>query len=498
MSRRVIGQDSVPPLDSNILNLDLNPSPAQEAEPFTITSGAPSGLTFINSFAPAVSQQYRSAVLAAEADLQSKITTTATFHVAFDFQPLNGFSGINTFSAAEVSYADLKAALASHATTADDFAAVASLPSDDPSNGAGFAVSDGLAQILGLGLAEGGIDDTIILNSKLPWTYGADAVGVIEHEMTEGLMGRIGGLGLTNGGNWGPLDLFRYSSPGVRDYSGGADGRPAYFSVDGTTLLTQFHNAISLGRFDGQDFGDWNGTRDDAFGPGGPGSPGQLTATDLRVLDILGWTPSASGIPPAAATPPTAAVLSYVDTTTNQHGSLAMDPASTSGPNYLKNQYIYAGSDSMALSTQAPNVFIHAGSGNDAIQVASGQNVLDGGLGSNFLTGGTGHDTFFTDARTPGAVWNTIRNFHAGDAATLWGFAKGVSTYRWDAALAGAAGSQGATLRANIAGGAGRTGSGIDASITFTGLSVQQARGFQIATGTQAGNSYLYIYNPGV
>ncbi len=498
MSRRVIGQNSVPPSDSDVLSSDMISSPAQDTEPSTITSGASSGLTFINDFSSAVSQQYRNAVLAAEADLQSKIATTATFHVAFDFQPLSGFSGINTFSASEVSYADLKAALASHATTTDDFAAVASLPSADPTNGAGFAVSDGLAQILGLAPASSGIDDTVILNSKLPWTFGADAIGVIEHEMTEGLMGRIGGLGLTREGNWGPLDLFRYSSPGVRDYSGGTDGRATYFSVDGKTLLTQFHNAFIGGRFDGQDFGDWDGTRGDAFGPGGAGSPGQLTATDLRVLDVLGWTPTASGTPPATATPPTGAVLSYVDTTTNQRGSLAMDPALASGPSYLKNQYVYAGSDSMVFSTQAPNVFIHAGSGNDAIQVASGQNVLDGGLGSNFLTGGTGHDTFFTDARTPGAAWDTIRNFHAGDAVTLWGFANGVSAYRWDATLAGAVGSQGATLRANIVGGAGRTGNGIDASITFTGLSLQQAHSLQVTTGTQTSGTYLYIYNPGV
>ena len=45
--------------------------------------------------------------------------------------------------------------------------------------------------------------------------------------------------------------------------------------------------------------------------------------------------------------------------------------------------------------------------------------------------------------------------FHAGDAATLWGFANGTSTYHWGAALTGAAGSQGATLRANIVGGSG-------------------------------------------
>lgn len=497
MSRRVVGQDSVPASSSNITDPDLDANLIQVATLFTIESGAPSGLTFINDFTLEVSQQYRSAVLAAEADLQSKIADTITLHVAFDFKPLSGFSGSNSFPVLEVSYADFKAALTKHATTADDYAAIASLPSIDPTRGTGFTVPNGLAQILGLAPASGDTDDTVVLNSTLPWTYGADAVGVIEHEMTEGLMGRIGGLGLTSAGNWGPLDLFRYSSPGVHDYSGGADGQPAYFSLDGMALLVKFHNALSTGKFDGQDFGDWDGTKGDAFGPGRPGSPGQLTATDLRVLDILGWTLTSS-TPPGAATPLAGAVVSFVDTTTNQHGSLVLDPAAISGPSYLKNQYIYAGSDNVVLSTQAPNVFLHSGNGNDAIQVATGRNVLDGGLGSNFLTGGTGQDTFFTDARSPGVVWNTIRNFHAGDAATLWGFASGMSTYRWDTALSGAAGSQGATLRANIVGGAGRTGSGIDASITFTGLSLQQARNLQITTGTQAGGTYLYVYNPGV
>ena len=495
MSHRVIGQDDVSTSDNSNASPDLDD--LLQGTPFMIESGASSGLTFINSFTSDVSQQYRNAVLAAEADLQSKFADTITFHVAFDFKPLTGFSGSNSFPVFQVSYADFKAALTKHATTADDFAAVASLPSIDPTQGAGLAVSGGLAQILGLASANDGTDDTVTLNSRLPWTYGADAVGVIEHELTEGLMGRIGGLGLTSEGNWGPLDLFRYASPGARDYSGGGDGQPAYFSVDGAALLVKFHNAFSTGRFDGQDFGDWDGTKGDAFGPGGPGSPGQLTATDLRVLDILGWTP-ASSTPSGTAAPLAGAVVSYADTTTNQRGSIVMDPASISGPSYLKSQYIYAGSDGVVLSTQSPSVFIHSGSGNDAIQVAAGRNVLDGGLGSNFLTGGTGRDTFFTDARRPGVVWNTIRNFHAGDAATLWGFVNGVSTYHWDTTPAGAAGAQGATLRANIVGGAGRTGNGIDASITFTGLSPQQAQNLQVATGTQTGGAYLYLYNPGV
>ena len=114
------------------------------------------------------------------------------------------------------------------------------------------------------------------------------------------------------------------------------------------------------------------------------------------------------------------------------------------------------------------------------------------------MTGGSGNDTFFTDARNPGVVWNTIRNFHQGDMATLWGFVPGVSSYRWEAGIAGDDGQQGATLRANIVGGAGRAGDGIDASMTFTGMSVAQARGLQVAAGTQAVGPNLFFYDPGV
>ncbi len=190
-------------------------------------------------------------------------------------------------------------------------------------------------------------------------------------------------------------------------------------------------------------------------------------------------------------------VANYFDNKTGASGTMAMSVA-TSGPAYLSWSSIWSSPDSVALSTNVPSSFLHGGTGDDAIQVASGQNVLDGGTGSNFLVGGSGHDTFFTDAREVGVVWNTLSNFHAGDAATLWGFAAGISSYRWEANPAGAPGATGATLRANIVGGAGRTGNGIDASITFAGLSVAQAQSLVISTGTQAAGSYLYFYNPGV
>ena len=190
--------------------------------------------------------------------------------------------------------------------------------------------------------------------------------------------------------------------------------------------------------------------------------------------------------------------IGLADTTTGRSSGVAMDDPGAGSPNYIHSQYIYAGSDSLAASASLANVFIHTAGGDDAIQVSSGQNVVDGGLGSNFLTGGSGADTFFTDARNPGVVWNTIRNFHAGDAATLWGFDAKVSSYHWDNALSGAAGSQGATLRADIVGGAGRTGDGIDASITFAGMSLEQAKGLQVTTGSQPAGNYLYLFNAGV
>lgn len=245
--------------------------------------------------------------------------------------------------------------------------------------------------------------------------------------------------------------------------------------------------------------------------------PGQtLASVDVPILSDLFGEPAEtfsilfSGSTSGATTPAASAtglivnddssgpVLGVINSTRNSSSVFSMEAASAGGPGYLKWQYIYAGADAVTMSTQGEDVFLHSGSGTDALQVASGHNVLDGGTGSNFLTGGTGIDTFFTDARGTAVVWNTIRNYGAGDAATLWGFVNGVSSYRWEPAVAGASGFEGATLRANIVGGAGRSGDGIDASITFTGMSVAQAKGLQLVTGTQPAGSYLYIYNPGV
>ena len=157
----------------------------------------------------------------------------------------------------------------------------------------------------------------------------------------------------------------------------------------------------------------------------------------------------------------------------------------------LQHQYIYAGTDSLAIAAQAANVFVHTGSGNDAISVASGNNVLDAGQGSNFLTGGSGTDTFFVDGRGGQVSWGTLVNFHAGDHATLWGFTAGVSSYVW-ADSEGTAGYTGRTLHADPTG-----GGGVTTSVTFAGMTAADTAHFAISTGTVGGSDYLAITNLG-
>jgi Ca2+-binding RTX toxin-like protein len=256
-----------------------------------------SGLVFVNYYGAGVTDAYRSAIISAENVLESHFTNSVTVGVSFDLQSLGStFSAQNTFGSVPVSYATLSAALRSHATTADDLLAVNGLPAADPSNGAGFSIPTSEARILGLAAQSNSIDDKVVLNSDLNFTFGQDAIGTLEHEISEGVFGRTSSLGF-NGARFQALDLFRFTAGGTRDFTGGSDGMTTFFGVDSQHVTgLAFHNSISAtGVNDGFDLGDWSNIRGDAFGPGGPSSPGTMSATDLRVLDVLGWNPTGSG-----------------------------------------------------------------------------------------------------------------------------------------------------------------------------------------------------------
>lgn len=210
-------------------------------------------------------------------------------------------------------------------------------------------------------------------------------------------------------------------------------------------------------------------------------------------------SPTLTPIPTSAPTPtptpvtPSAGTIALDDTTLGQSVAPPTD-TSYSGPvSYLQYQVIWNSPDGVAASASMPNVFLKGNTGNDALQVSSGSNVLDGGAGSNFLVGATGsdggHDTFFVDGRDARQVtWDTLVNFHPGDAVTLWGF-NAASTMAVSSSTEGAAAYQGATIHAETGG----AGTGVNASITFAGVTQAQLAGFAISQGAVGGESYLYI-----
>jgi Ca2+-binding RTX toxin-like protein len=258
---------------------------------------AGSGIVFNNSYDDGVTAQVRTAIVAAENYLQAHFTDTATINVAFNFDHLGkGFVAGNHYLVYDISYGELRLGLTTHATSADDRLAVAGLPATDPSNGAGFVVTVGQAQALGLRNPSGMTDVTVNINADQPWTFGSDLIGTVEHELTEGGFGRVQNLGLQGDPSFYALDLFRFTQSGQHDFTGGSDRQATVFGVDGAHLSDFFfHNSISpTGQNDSFDLADWDFEEEDAFGAGGGGFPASISGVDLQVLDVIGWTRSSA------------------------------------------------------------------------------------------------------------------------------------------------------------------------------------------------------------
>jgi V8-like Glu-specific endopeptidase len=224
-------------------------------------------------------------------------------------------------------------------------------------------------------------------------------------------------------------------------------------------------------------------------GTGGPGSEGFFSQISTAAYDqIEGWLAQDGGTPVAAAVP-----LAVLDTTTGQTDT-PVTTAYTGPVQGVQNQFIDVTTDSLNVAATSPSWFIHTGSGEDAIAVTSGTNVLDGGTGSNFMTGGGGTDTFFADDRNATAsIWDTINNFHVGDAATIWGITQAGFDLTW-ANNQGAAGYAGLTLHASASGSP-------SVALTLAGFSqadLQSGR-LSIGFGTDpaSGSRYMSVTDKG-
>jgi hypothetical protein len=270
-----------------------------------VQSAASSGLVIVANYDTSItnlgttSSQYleiTGAISAAVTFLEAQFTNSITISMDFGSGEVDGQSldsgdlGESISNDIPVSYTALRAALLAHGDPASD------LPSTNPVNQGNWDVN--IAEAIALGLFHPGAGSAQLagfvgLSNSLMLTFDPnnravsgdyDAIGVLEHEMTE-VMGRVESLGTYGGTNeYSPLDLFRYASNGVPDLTPG----PGYFSInDGVTNLDQFDNPTN-----GGDAGDWDSsvTADsfDAFSSVGVANT--VSATDLTVMNVLGYS----------------------------------------------------------------------------------------------------------------------------------------------------------------------------------------------------------------
>jgi FG-GAP-like repeat len=199
-------------------------------------------------------------------------------------------------------YSAIRAALMGNASSAAQISAAGTLPASDPTPGGNgnYKVAFAEAKALGLMGASSATDGWVgfATTSSASFTYNTtnggsvapgtyDFFGVAAHEITE-VLGRELFVGNDHGQGIGPnsytpLDLFHYSSNGVRDFLGTTAG---YFSFDGGATDVDNFNTDPNG-----DFGDWAASAgNDAFlAFSGSGHANLVTQADINEMNVLGY-----------------------------------------------------------------------------------------------------------------------------------------------------------------------------------------------------------------
>jgi hypothetical protein len=288
----------------------------------------------------------------------------------------------------------------------------------------------------------------------------------------------------------------------VGNYDDAAGNSHGYVYANGVMTTLNVPGAVTVGIEAINDTGEIAGYYTDAQGNvhgfiDDNGSIEQVdipgaTQTDILGIndagDIYGYYNDSTGLQHGFVGVPAPPAVSVFDTTTGK--SVSATPTAYTGPVAgLQEQYIYTGRDSVNITVNSDDWFVHGGPGNDAIAVVGGTNVLDGSTGSNFLSGGTGSDTFFVDDRSPSApIWSTMNGFHAGDMATVFGVTPGQFDLVW-ADGEGATGYQGLTLHV-------LDGNAPTASLTLSGYTTADLQDGRLAVtfGQEAdGTPYMSI-----
>ncbi len=295
-------------------------------------------LSFTFNHDEGIDEQALAGFQMAAARWSALISDPITVNLNIGFSELSpgvlGQAGSNSFN---ISYSQVKTALTNDRTSASDFTAVASLQGgssysflinhpgtpNSTYTGSGDTVSVTVANARALGLVEASgvyTDASITFNSSFNFDFNPangitagmyDFVGVATHEIGHAL-GFGSGVDFLDQhpsiadaqAEQSTLDLFRFSaeSAGLHLFDNAADMRTKYFSIDGgVTSLGEFATGVAYG--DGSQASHWkDGLAIGIMDPtAAPGELLQITALDLKALDVIGYNLTAVPEPMSAA-----------------------------------------------------------------------------------------------------------------------------------------------------------------------------------------------------
>ena len=251
-------------------------------DPGSVIAVSSGGITInlvFDAAALAAPASFRAGIQQAAAIMSAAISDKITVNLKIDYSGTGGGAAAGPDHGVFQSYSSVRANLINFATPGDPaFSALAAGSSIQGQSN--VAVWNAQLKLWGLL----GANDTTTDDGSA--TFATDInpnllVGVALHEMTHAL-GRV-----PYGSQPDIFDLFRFTSPGTRLFQGGASAPAAYFSLDGGASKLADYGRTS----DASDFlnsGVQGGS--DPFNEFyNGGTTQQLTATDLRQLDALGF-----------------------------------------------------------------------------------------------------------------------------------------------------------------------------------------------------------------
>lgn len=291
------------------------------ASNLTITPTFDSSITGLSNAA-----QIESSINSAISAIETDITSNSKLNIKIDFKQSTTGLGSSLIQKEDISYSSYLSLLNSNSSKSSiQTTALASLPTGSstgvnnnatqvmltPANllAIGNPNPPGGASVKVLELLGGGFDGTVSLNLGLINSSNYDLQALALHEIDEVLGAGGSGSTLDSKGatDIGALDLFRYSAPGVRDYSESVSA-VSYFSIDGgVTKLVNFNQQVTFDSTNvpSADYGDWGNASNTKSGNtppqvqdayGAPGATISLGINELTALNVVGWNLTPAGM----------------------------------------------------------------------------------------------------------------------------------------------------------------------------------------------------------